>query len=62
MREAAPTASEAVQRLAGDLIVTTLSALGKHVSERPRRDAEIESYADAVADMFSAYLERLEGR
>jgi AcrR family transcriptional regulator len=62
MRETAPAASEVARRLAGELVMTTLSALGKHVSETPRPDAEIESYANAVADMFSAYLERLERR
>ncbi|MFW2850752.1 hypothetical protein ACM61V_02345 [Sphingomonas sp. TX0543] len=27
----------------------------------PRRDAEIKRYADGIADMFCAYLERLNG-
>jgi AcrR family transcriptional regulator len=62
MREALPEAPEAVRALAGELITTTLSKLGKHVSETPRRAAEIEAYADALADMFCAYLTSLDGR
>jgi hypothetical protein len=45
--------------LAGDLITTTLSAVGKHFSESPRTPTEIEAYAEAMADMFCAYLKNL---
>ena len=60
MREVLPGASEATRALAGDLITTTLSNVGKHFSESPRTPAEIEAYAGAMADMFCAYLEGLE--
>jgi hypothetical protein len=60
MREALPKASEATRALAGDLITTTLSAVGKQFSESPRTPAEIEAYADAMADMFCAYLRSLD--
>jgi AcrR family transcriptional regulator len=60
MQEALPEVSEATRALAGDLITTTLSAVGKHFSETPRSSAEIEAYADAMADMFCAYLRGLE--
>jgi hypothetical protein len=46
--------------LAGDLITTTLGKVGKHFSERPRTPAEVEAYADAMADMFCAYLRGLD--
>jgi hypothetical protein len=46
--------------LAGDLITSTLRAVGKHFSESPRTPAEIEAYADAMADMFCAYLRGIE--
>ena len=59
MREALPKASEALV-LAGDLIATTLSEVGKQFSEAPRTPAEIEAYADAMADMFCACLKGLE--
>jgi Tetracyclin repressor-like, C-terminal domain len=60
MREALPRTSEATRALAGDLITTTLSAVGKHFSESPRTLAEIAAYADAMADMFCVYLRSLE--
>jgi AcrR family transcriptional regulator len=60
MQEALPDASEATHALAADLIMTTLSAVGKHLSESPRTPAEIEAYSDAMADMFCAYLRGLE--
>ncbi|WFU19752.1 TetR family transcriptional regulator [Bradyrhizobium sp. CB3481] len=62
MQEALPEASEATRILAGELITTTLSAVGKQFSESPRTSAEIETYADAVADMLCAYLEDLARR
>jgi len=33
--------------------------VGKHLSEGDRPPAEIEAYAEAMADMFCAYLEGL---
>jgi len=60
MQEPLPEASEATRPLAGDLIATTLSAVGKHFSEASRTSAEIEAYADAMIDMFCAYLRALE--
>jgi hypothetical protein len=38
----------------------TFSAVGKQFSEAPRTLSEIETYADAMADMFCAYLRALE--
>jgi AcrR family transcriptional regulator len=60
MQEALPAASEATRALAGDLITTSLSAVGKQFSETARTPAEIDAYADAMADMFCAYLARLD--
>ena len=60
MREALPGASDATRALAGDLITATLGAVGKRFSETPRTPAEIEAYADAMADMVCAYLNGLE--
>ncbi len=59
LREAVPEAADARRVLAGTLITTTLSQLGKHVSARPRDPAEIDAYAGAMADMFEAYLGQL---
>jgi AcrR family transcriptional regulator len=60
MQEALPKASEATRTLAGELITTTLTEVGRQFSESPRSPAEIEAYADAMADMFCAYLKGLE--
>ena len=59
MREALPSAPEATRALAGRLITTTMSTVGKQFSESPRTAAEIKAYADAMADMFCAYLTSL---
>jgi AcrR family transcriptional regulator len=59
MREVLPEASDATRALAGDLITTTLSAVGKQFSESQRTSAEIETYAGAMADMLCAYLQSL---
>ena len=59
MRQALPDASEATRVMAGDLITATLKDVGKAFSETPRTEAEIMAYADAMADMFAAYLKSL---
>lgn len=59
MREALPKAPQATRAAAGELIKATLSAVGKQFSESPRTPAEIKAYAEAMADMFCAYLESL---
>jgi AcrR family transcriptional regulator len=56
MRETLPRASDATRAVAGELITTTLSAVGKQFSESPRTPAQIKAYADAMANMFCAYL------
>ena len=60
MQEVLPKASDTTRQLAGVLIKGTLSAMGKQFSTRPRTEAEIETYAGAMADMFCAYLSALE--
>lgn len=62
MREALPKASDATRELAGELIKTTLSEVGKRFSEKPRSEVEIVRHADALADMFCAYLGELARR
>ena len=59
MREALPKAPQATRNLASDLITTTLGAVGKDFSMSPKTPAEIEIYAEALADMFCAYLRNL---
>jgi AcrR family transcriptional regulator len=59
MKEALPDAPAATRDMAGNLIKTTLSEVGKGFSESPRTAAEIKTYSAAMADMFCAYLESL---
>ena len=57
LQEALPGISKAERERAGDLLMTTLSQVGKHFSQAPRSVAEITAYADAMADMLCAYLQ-----
>ena len=57
--EALPRADERIVALTADLIETTLTQVGSSFSETKRTDDEIVAYADAMADMFCAYLARL---
>lgn len=59
MVEALPGVPQTMRDTATDLVMSTMAALGKEFSESPRTAAEIEAYADAMADMFCAYLETL---
>lgn len=58
MEELLPEAPQESHALAGELISTTLFAVGNDFSERPRSAAQITAYADAMADMFDAWLDR----
>jgi AcrR family transcriptional regulator len=59
MQEALPKASKGTRELAGDLITTTFSTVGKDFSGSPRTPSEIKAFANAMADMFCAYLQDL---
>jgi len=59
IEEALPGADDPTVALAADLIEVTLTQVGSSFSETPRSDEEIAAYADAMADMFCAYLARL---
>jgi AcrR family transcriptional regulator len=59
MRETLPDAPPARLALAGELVVSTLTTVGKQFSEKPRTAAEIRTYSDAMADMLGAYLREL---
>jgi AcrR family transcriptional regulator len=57
LKEALPDAKDGARRVAGEVIMMTLSSVGKHISQMRRSSDEIGAYADAVADMLCAYLE-----
>lgn len=46
MAEALPDASDAVRELAGDLVMTTMSTVGKDFSETAHNEGEIETYVE----------------
>ena len=58
MREVLP---ESPDRLAANLVEATLTEVGEQFSGEPRTTAEIHAYAEAMANMFDAYLQRLRG-
>jgi AcrR family transcriptional regulator len=62
MREVLPGRPKPVRDLAGDLITTTLSAVGKEFSETRPTLEEARVYSDAMADMFCGYLKSLGAR
>jgi AcrR family transcriptional regulator len=54
---ALPAATEERRSLVVDVITSTLSGVGKDFSIRPRSAAEIEFFAQGLADMLCSYLE-----
>ncbi len=60
MRDVLPNTPQAARTLAGELIITTMTAVGKELSETPRGDAEIKEFAEAMSTMFCAYLAKVE--
>ena len=56
MRELLPAVPARDRTLVADLIMTTLSAVGKTVSEQNRSSAEVERLAAALAEMFCGYV------
>jgi len=58
IRRILPRASKAATALAADLIETTLTAVGSSFSGSERTEKEIAAYANAMSEMFLAYLSR----
>ena len=54
-----PRASAEQRRFAAELLLVSVSSIGKQVSEANPSSAEVERWADAVADMLHGHLERL---
>jgi AcrR family transcriptional regulator len=57
--EALPGVDASSVALASDLVEATLTQVGSRFSEVERTAQEIAEYADAMADMFCAYLARI---
>jgi len=54
--ELLPAASKKERAFATDVLKTTMSSVGKEISEQDRSRAEVDAFADAVSDMLSAYF------
>ena len=59
MREVLPGAPVRERAFASDLVMTTMSAIGKKVSEQGYSRNEVDRWATATGDMFCAYLQQL---
>lgn len=62
MGEALPGASAKERTFVGDVIMTSMSAVGKTISEQDRSRSEVDAFAGAMGDMLCAYLDGLTGR
>ncbi len=56
LRELLPQLDEATRARTADLLNSTLGNVGKHFSESPRTPAEIQAYAQEMAEMFCAWI------
>jgi AcrR family transcriptional regulator len=54
--ELLPTASKKERAFAMDVVKTTMSAIGKQISEEGRGRLEVEKFADVVGDMLESYF------
>ena len=61
LAELLPAETDASRALAGELINSTLSQVGKQFSETARSSDEIERFADGLANMLSAYIRDIQG-
>jgi AcrR family transcriptional regulator len=59
MAELLPNASPKERRFVADVAMTTMSVIGKKVSEQSRSRAEVEAWARAMGEMLCAYLSSL---
>ena len=57
MREVLPDASTRERAFAADLVGIVMSSAGKMISVQSRSRSEVDALADAVSDMFCAYLD-----
>jgi AcrR family transcriptional regulator len=59
MAELLPNASPKDRRFASDFVMTTMSVVGKKVSEQARSRAEVQAWGRAMGEMLCAYLTQL---
>jgi AcrR family transcriptional regulator len=59
MEEVLPKVPPDERAFVAGVIMTTMSAIGKRVSEEARSQSEVDAWALAVGEMLGAYLQRL---
>lgn len=59
MAETLPNVPARTRAFATDVVMTSMSSVGKQISEQGRSRAEIDAFAVAMGDMYCAWLERL---
>jgi len=57
--ELLPNLAPKERRFVADVVMTTMSVIGKKVSEQSRSRAEVEAWAQAMGEMLRAYLSAL---
>lgn len=56
MNELLPSVPDMEHAFVAAVVMTTMSAVGKAVSEEARSGSEVEAWASAVGDMLCEYL------
>jgi AcrR family transcriptional regulator len=59
LEEVLPDASPKERAFAAEVVMTSMAAIGKRITTERRSRAEIDAWAEIVADMQCGYLERL---
>lgn len=62
VKELLPETSSAQRKMAVDVLMTTISAVGKTISTQQRPRSEVNALANAVSDMLIAYFTQLRAR
>lgn len=62
MKETLPEAPANEGAFVASIVMTTISAVGKSVSEEARSKSEVDAWALAMGEMLCAYLQRLAER
>jgi AcrR family transcriptional regulator len=57
--EVLPGVPEEARRFAGELLMRTMGAVAERITREKRSRAEVDAWANASAEMYCAYLERL---
>ena len=62
MKQALPEVPGNEHAFVASVVMTTMSAIGKRVSEEARSQSEVDAWALAIGEMLCAYLQRLAER